>query len=84
MIKAWPLLAASAMASLTGVNYPRLPNDRTTPVQQRLAVYGPTGEKRVISYNLAPKGDAFYSCFRWLEHLREAQQQLRVVQYFAR
>jgi hypothetical protein len=39
VIKAMPLLAASAFAS---VNYPTIPDDLTTPVQQRLAVYGPT------------------------------------------
>lgn len=41
MIKALPLLAASAMAS---VNYPPIPQDLTTPVQQRLAIYGPNGK----------------------------------------
>lgn len=41
MIKALPLLAASAMAS---VNYPPIPQDLTTPVQQRLAIYGPKGK----------------------------------------
>lgn len=40
-IKSLPLLAASALAS---VNYPPIPKDLTTPVQQRLAVYGPNGE----------------------------------------
>lgn len=37
MIKALPFLAASAFA----VDYPTIPDDLTTPVQQRLAVYGP-------------------------------------------
>ena len=40
MIKALPLLAASAFA----VDYPTIPDDLTTPVQQRLAVYGPNCE----------------------------------------
>lgn len=38
VLKALPALAASALAS---VNYPTIPTDLTTPVQQRLAVYGP-------------------------------------------
>ncbi|KAJ5376016.1 hypothetical protein N7509_012902 [Penicillium cosmopolitanum] len=37
-VKALPLVAASALA---GVTYPPIPEDLTTPVQQRLAVYGP-------------------------------------------
>lgn len=45
---ALPLLAASALA---GVTYPPIPEDLTTPVQQRLAVYGPNGEK---SFNNPP------------------------------
>lgn len=40
-VKALPLVAASALA---GVTYPPIPEDLTTPVQQRLAVYGPNGE----------------------------------------
>lgn len=38
MIKALPLVAASALA----VNYPPIPQDKTTPVQQRLAIYSPS------------------------------------------
>ncbi|KAJ5548323.1 hypothetical protein N7513_005557 [Penicillium frequentans] len=38
VLKTLPALAASALAS---VNYPTIPTDLTTPVQQRLAVYGP-------------------------------------------
>ncbi|KAJ5771641.1 hypothetical protein N7520_002170 [Penicillium odoratum] len=37
-LKVLPVLAASSLAS---VNYPTIPTDLTTPVQQRLAVYGP-------------------------------------------
>ncbi|KAJ5261117.1 hypothetical protein N7478_011712 [Penicillium angulare] len=37
-IKSLPVLAAGALAS---ISYPALPDDLTTPVQQRLAVYGP-------------------------------------------
>lgn len=40
-VKALPFLAASAVAS---VNYPTIPQDLTTPFQQRLAVYGPNCE----------------------------------------
>jgi hypothetical protein len=40
LVKAMPLLAASALASTI---YPPIPNDLTTPVQQRVAVYGPNG-----------------------------------------
>jgi hypothetical protein len=40
LVKAMPLLAASALASTI---YPPIPDDLTTPVQQRLAVYGPNG-----------------------------------------
>lgn len=47
-IKALPLVAASALAVLTGdyvgPNYPPIPQDLTTPFQQRLAVYGPNGK----------------------------------------
>jgi len=40
LIKAMLLLAASTFASTT---YPPIPGELTTPVQQRLAVYGPNG-----------------------------------------
>lgn len=32
-----------ATCTLARVNYPAIPRDVTTPVQQRLAVYGPNG-----------------------------------------
>jgi acid phosphatase len=35
------LVAPSVYASL--INYPPIPEDLTTPYQQRLAVYGPQG-----------------------------------------
>ncbi|KAJ6023782.1 hypothetical protein N7540_004579 [Penicillium herquei] len=38
LIKTLPVLAAGTWA---GVNYPTIPDDLTTPFQQRLAVYGP-------------------------------------------
>jgi acid phosphatase len=38
--KGLPLLAACVMA----VNYPTIPADLTTPVQQRIAINGPNGE----------------------------------------
>ena len=41
LIKGLPLLAACAMA---GADYPPIPADLTTPVQQRLAINGPDGE----------------------------------------
>ncbi|KAJ5931081.1 hypothetical protein N7466_006574 [Penicillium verhagenii] len=37
-LKTLPALAAGTLAS---VNYPTIPSDLTTPVQQRLAIYGP-------------------------------------------
>jgi hypothetical protein len=39
-LKAVPFLASCVYAS---VNYPLIPKDLTTPFQQRLAVYGPSG-----------------------------------------
>lgn len=36
-----PALIGGAQAS---VDYPPLPEDLTTPYQQRLAIYGPNGE----------------------------------------
>lgn len=36
-----PALISGAQAS---VDYPPLPEDLTTPYQQRLAIYGPNGE----------------------------------------
>ena len=38
LIKAVPFLAAGLVA---GANYPAIPTDLTTPVQQRLAIKGP-------------------------------------------
>lgn len=38
--KALPVLAAGALA----VDYPTIPQDLTTPYQQRLAIYGPNGK----------------------------------------
>lgn len=47
--KALPLVAAGAFAS---VNYPPIPEDLTTPFQQRLAVYGPNGKTQLtVLYN---------------------------------
>lgn len=40
-IKALPVLVACALA----VNYPTIPADLTTPVQQRLAINAPNGEQ---------------------------------------
>jgi len=31
--------------ALAGANYPPIPEDKTTPVQQRLAYHGPNGQK---------------------------------------
>lgn len=45
-VKALPFLAASAVAS---VNYPTIPEDLTTPFQQRLAVYGPNCKINIIT-----------------------------------
>ncbi|KAJ5118306.1 hypothetical protein N7526_009943 [Penicillium atrosanguineum] len=53
LIKAMPLLAASALAS---VNYPTIPTDLTTPFQQRLAVYGPTSMS--VGWNTYEKMDS--------------------------
>lgn len=39
-----PALISGAQAS---VDYPPLPEDLTTPYQQRLAIYGPNGENNV-------------------------------------
>jgi hypothetical protein len=39
IIKGLPLLAVAVAA---GANYPPIPADLTTPVQQRLAINGPT------------------------------------------
>jgi acid phosphatase type 7 len=41
--KSLPLLAACVMAA---ASYPPIPADKTTPVQQRIAVIGPNGESR--------------------------------------
>ena len=40
-----PLLAATALA---GANYPAIPSDKSTPVQQRLAVIGPSGKQSLV------------------------------------
>lgn len=48
-----PLLFVSALA---GVDYPALPEDRTTPHQQRLGIKGPNGmcvsEMAALSSNM--------------------------------
>lgn len=49
LMKALPFLAGGTMASISDalnnlpsyLNYPTIPDDLTTPFQQRLAVYGP-------------------------------------------
>lgn len=41
-LKSLPLFAACAWAA---ASYPAIPQDRTTPVQQRLAVQGPNGRQ---------------------------------------
>ena len=41
-LKLLPFVASCVIA---GVTYPQIPTDLTTPFQQRLAVYGPNGEK---------------------------------------
>lgn len=41
LLSALPVLIKSTLAS---VDYPPLPEDLTTPYQQRLAIYGPNGE----------------------------------------
>jgi acid phosphatase len=43
--KALPLLVSTALAA---VDYPPIPEDLTTPYQQRLAIYGPNGEQQII------------------------------------
>lgn len=42
-----PLLAGTALAA---VSYPPIPEDLTTPYQQRLAIYGPNGEQIHLAY----------------------------------
>ena len=41
LTKVLPVLAAGALA----VDYPTIPTDKTTPYQQRLAIYGSNGEE---------------------------------------
>lgn len=41
LTKVLPVLAVGSLA----VDYPTIPKDKTTPYQQRLAIYGPNGEE---------------------------------------
>jgi len=43
VVKSLPVLAACVLA----VDYPPIPKDLTTPYQQRLAIYGPNGERKI-------------------------------------
>lgn len=84
VVKALPVLAASALAS---VNYPPIPQDLTTPFQQRLAVYGPNGEIYLVTLGHPLCEQPLTcrdSCLRGLEHLQTAQQQLRGIRYIGR
>lgn len=44
LAKAASLLLAAPSVHASLINYPTIPEDLTTPVQQRLAVYGPSGK----------------------------------------
>lgn len=46
LIKTLPLLAAVVLA---GASYPAIPLDLTTPVQQRIAINGANGERRLLA-----------------------------------
>lgn len=53
--RAWglPLFAAVAIAA---ANYPAIPSDKTTPVQQRLAISGANCKLLFVRHHLLPKG----------------------------
>ena len=46
-MKALPLMVAAGV--LAAVDYPTIPKDLTTPVQQRLAINGPNGMPNVLN-----------------------------------
>lgn len=52
-VRGLPLFAAVATAA---ANYPAIPSDKTTPVQQRLAISGANCELLFVWRHLLPKG----------------------------
>lgn len=74
--KALLVLAAGALA----YQYPPIPQDKTTPVQQRIAIHNPNGNPDpLITGNI---GSSFRSRFHWLEHIRTIEPSLRSIWHF--
>jgi len=52
VVKGLPLLATYAMA---GASYPAIPADKTTPVQQRIAINGANGEPMRQTFSVSSR-----------------------------
>jgi hypothetical protein len=77
LLKTFPLFVACAFAA---ASYPAIPSDKSTPVQQRLAVKGPNGRPDLCNSNYArAKSD---SCIYRMEHIPKARSALCSVRDF--
>lgn len=77
-IKALPLFAACVRSA---ASYPPIPSDKTTPVQQRLAVNGPNGTSTSVPLTMLNRLTV-NSCVGRLEHLPKARATVRGIRNF--